>query len=209
MAFIKSDSFYAGLSGKVGDLIFCKGTKGTIVRRASQNKSNHHPTPGQEECRSRFVMANKFLLTAAHVLKMGAIENEEIEVQKRNRSAIRKSIVGGVYPHLFIDFSKLILTKGKMSLPDKLNIKLKEHKLEISWNSRKVNTQSELIIACYSAIQNCWITQLIKFRKDEQSHHFTIPNSLHEGFECYAFVRAINRQAVSNSKYFGGFQCIV
>lgn len=209
MAFIKSDSIYAGLSGKVGDLIFCKSKKGTIVRRSPKNNPNLIATPGQEENRKRFTMANKFLLTAAHVLKMGAVENEEMEVQKKNRSAIRKSIIGGVYPHLFIDFSRVILTKGKMSLPDKLNIKMQAQSLQVIWPRKKVNKKSELVIACYSAIQNSWITKLIKFKKDEKSYHFTIPNSFHDGFECYAFLRDINRQAVSNSKYFGGFQCLV
>ena len=64
MARIKLDPLFAGISGRMGDLVFRKSRNGEIIVSRRPRKSNTPPSAAQMAQRERFKLANAYAKAA-------------------------------------------------------------------------------------------------------------------------------------------------
>ena len=115
MAKVKS-GLGLGLSGTIGGVTFCQQPDGTTSVRDKQKKSDKPRSRGQLSNAMDTSLISSFFKPIPYYIKVG-FELETKPGLNANNIAVpyfRKNAITGVYPDRIIDYSKVILTRGKM-----------------------------------------------------------------------------------------------
>ena len=204
MAKVDPKSMLAGLSGKVGDLVFSTGRNGTFVRAAPSGPGSrkNRPSTLQLEMRARFALASQFVTRAGKVIRLGCGDHTGSPHGLAIKNLI-KDAIEGTGPNLSINFSKVMVSQGRLSKPDNPVLQLlSNRRLEFSWSNRIRKKTAEMVLALFSPVNHQWETEVcvLNFRK---SLFFNVPVALGELLEAYVFMRYSDGSKASDSIYLG------
>lgn len=132
-----------GFSGKAGsvigsswrDIFYIKGLQKKITKPRSQ---------GQLEQQAKFALAVKFLHPVKDILNMGFgnVNPQGATGYNMGISHLLNYSIRGTYPDLEIDYPAVLFTRGKLALPQRVELKLEASNLKLSWNTELHQTNS-------------------------------------------------------------------
>lgn len=203
MAKLDPKSLLAGISGRIGDLVFCTGRNGTIVKAAPKRGGQKKVSSvQQQEMRVRFKMATQFVRGAGIVMRFCCTHEGNSENSLLIKNLMNHAICGEL-PNLYIDYRKLMLSTGKLAKPAGGKVVVNNgRKILLSWTSRKRIKSCELVLAVYSILNNCWEVMTTPL-EDKYQQMWEVPEFLGELLECFLFVRNRDGSGVSDSVYLG------
>lgn len=204
MAKVDPKSLFAGLSGRIGDLVFSTGKNGTFVRAAPARArcSRNPPSTMQQEMRARFALASQFVSRAGKIIRLGCGDSSGSPQGLAIKNLIKDAIEGAA-PNLTLNFSKVMLSRGKLSKPANPVLQLlNDRRLEFSWSNRIRKKTTEMVLALFSPVNSRWEAEVcaLNYRK---SLFFNVPTSMGEQLEAYVFMRYCDGSKVSDSIYMG------
>lgn len=127
----------AGLSGRIGPVIAYVTKDGKQAFR-SYTKPADPKTPKQMAQRAKLVIVNKGLSPLRKIIKQGHPGKEDAYrtlIGKACREAVE-----GTYPELYLDYSKIEITTGRLQLPTDVHLHLDSlsHTAAFRWNTQLV-----------------------------------------------------------------------
>lgn len=141
------------LSGKVGDLVYCKGPSGKqYVRR--RPKIMKEPSEAQLASRLRLKLAANFLSAFRDVIKETWKQKKYKRTPQPFNQATSHTLrcaITGTYPDLKINYEEVCLSYGTLVRPDEPSVLRDENQLLITWETdwRVWDTDSELVVALF------------------------------------------------------------
>lgn len=209
MARLKNGIFGA-ISGKLGPLVggIWKGIP-YLRQRPKKHKTKKPRTAGQIANEEKFKFGNNWLIPFQPFVAIGF---HNLAIGKTAIAAAFAAnyfqVISGVYPHFVVDYSKVILSKGKLPQLENPTITLSAPgAIEITWqpnSGQYTSYNDQLMVVLYSPdlkIADGFIGSAI--RADE---HFTFmfnPQLIGKALEVYLTVVSIDRKKVANSRYMG------
>jgi len=204
MAKVDPNSLFAGLSGRIGDLVFSTRRNGTFVRSAPLRSAvrKNKPSVMQREARARFALANQFVTRAGKIIRLGCGNSNGSPHALAIKNLMRDAIEGCA-PDLYINYNKVMVSQGKLSSPANPVLQILEGRmLEFNWSNRIRKKAAEMVLALFSPKSNYWEAEIcgLNYRK---SMFFSVPVGMGELLEAYAFMRYSDGSKVSDSIYLG------
>lgn len=200
-----------GFSGKVGNSVTYL-LNGQWVQR-SIGKTTRPPSLLQLANRQRTKVSNVFLSPIKDFINVGFKSKALAERKNAHNMASsynRINAIVGHYPHQYIDYSRVLLSEGRMSLPRGVAAKLIPGGLEFSWqvnpdvNGQRWNDQT-MLMAYLPEVQDA-IFIINGARRNEGKDFLKL--SMSEGpviIETYLSFISADHKSVCNSLYTGQF----
>ncbi|MBB6498986.1 DUF6266 family protein [Pedobacter cryoconitis] len=122
--------------GRVGNTV-SYSLNGQIVKRTI-GKSTKKATVSQLSARQQTTVIAKFLNSVLDYINIG-FEFEAKRFRTKNAHNLatsynRRNAIAGTYPDQHINFSKALLSKGKIPVANNISVKVIENGLEFSWD---------------------------------------------------------------------------
>ena len=198
------------LSGTLGDSVWVN-RQGINYKRSKPTHVNNPKSPAQLNHRARFTTMIKFLQPLKNFLRVG------FESQTGNMSAFNaamscnlKTAIVGTYPEYRIDYSKVILSRGK--LPGALHPKVKitsSGEIEFTWDNNSnvpyAMADDKVMLVVYNPEKQQAITIQEGNLRIIGSHSIKLPSSFAgDEVQCFIAFQNLQQSEVSESQYVGG-----
>lgn len=127
-------------TGKLGDLVGCKGPHGYYLRKRSK-PTTREPSVKQLEARARFELVNAFFAPLRDVVYLGAmvprLRGHKTAALGEALSWALRHAVDGTYPDFQINPAKVRITMGAKEVPGDATFELHQSGLlEVGWNGQ-------------------------------------------------------------------------
>lgn len=210
MAIFKKNNFRI-LTGLIGPMIVSTW-KGIMYTRAKPRKSEvkKQGTPGQIAARGKFGYLHQFLRPFHRYLMIGfsgkAIRKTEINAAFT--SNYHHAVIG-VFPNLSIDYSKLLVSAGKLSgliLPSlSCNTEgLMELSWKADWHHQEGEYDDHLLLILYSELHKSTDGFIGHAQRRDGYCSFPVRKEMQKGrIHVYVGLTSQNRRLASNSQYLG------
>jgi hypothetical protein len=198
-----------GLTGRKGNVVsymlngeYVERTIGVITKA---------PTKLQLIGRSKMAIANDLLKPVREFIEIG------FSMQKKDpfdnchnlaKSHIMLRAIGGEYPHLEVDFSKVLFSEGNIPPNPEAQVRVVENGLEFCWDQelmiRGMSANDQVMMLAYCPEKESAFYQIAGSRRDTGKDFLEVaaynqPVTL----EVYLCFVAANRKSISNSVYIG------
>ncbi|TDQ08754.1 DUF6266 family protein [Pedobacter metabolipauper] len=208
------NGIFGSFSGKVGNIVGSMWKSISTIRKAPKKKTKKEKarkprTEAQLAATERFVFVSKWLVPFHEFINVGFlnIADNQTEINLCHSETMKNAITG-VYQNLGIDYSKVIISKGKLAPLEELTVTLTEpNTVELNWKmsypgGAKFNDQLMLAIYCPEFHETeGFIGGITRAR---QKCSFTFRNRLiGKELHVYVGVTAMNRKKIANSVYLG------
>lgn len=210
MAILKTE-VNKGYIGRVGNTVTYV-LNGQIVKRTI-GKSSKKPTISQLSARQKTTLIARFLNPVKEIINVGF--GFEARKLKKNAHNIATSYnwlnaISGSYPDQKIDFTKVLLSKGKSNPTTNIEVKIVEHKLEFTWDiafpDPLVNNSDRTMLVAYSPENNSAIWSIGSAERSEGIANLIIPKKyLFMKLETYVSFISADYKSIFNSIYTGQF----
>ena len=211
MAILKVES-NSGFIGRVGNTVTYL-LNGQIVKRTI-GKCSKEATIPQLSARQKTKIITGFLKPVKEFTNIG-FEFEARLVQKQSAYNIATSYnwlnaLTGEYPDQKIDFSKVLLSRGKMPATTHIDVKFADNRITFKWDETIVNERMKgtdrVMLLAYLPQENRAISLIGGAERLEGSEHLIIPECK-EGvhMETYISFLSADYKSISNSVYCGRF----
>lgn len=197
------------ISGKIGDKVYVIRDGKNYVRNLS-GKSTVPPTDKQLAWRASFTLASQFLMPLSSLINESyrRINPKKSGLQLSIRQLLAEALTG-VYPHVGIDPSKVILIRGNLPSPvGNMTYVAGTDELDFYWPQVSKNFQN----SCDELGTLIWCRTLNEFyselnsgvRRDQEFCTIPIPRAF-KGHEIHVwlFYRSPDHRSFSNSTYMG------
>jgi hypothetical protein len=211
MAILKTES-NKGFIGRVGNTVTYV-LNGQIVKRTI-GKRTEKPSIPQLSGRQKTTLIAKFLNPVKEYITVG-FEFEAMQIRTKNAHNIATSYnwlnaITGVYPDQKIDYSKVLLSRGKMAVTDDIDVKVVDNKLEFLWDTActtaSMKESDRVMLLAYSPQENSALCLIGGAERLEGSEYLVIPdNKGSMRFETYVSFISADYKSISNSVYTGQF----
>ncbi|RZM23366.1 MAG: hypothetical protein EOO88_26410 [Pedobacter sp.] len=197
-------------SGKVGSVV---GTSWRSIDylRSLPKKSKKEPTADQLAQRAKFALAPLYLRPIKDILNIGFGDKNLNKLTGYN-AAVRlflNEVVTGDYPAFSIDFSKMVLSKGSLSVFHGLGANLQGEDIVLTWKSilNRYNAftddtlmvvlfnETKMMYQIYEEITRADLTYTIEIGNDFSG----------DVYDAWAFSMKREGDIVGNSQYLGSF----
>lgn len=197
-------------SGKVGSVIG-SSWRSVDYLRGLPKKSNKASTEPQLAQRTRFALAAQYLSPIKDILNIGFKDKQLNKITGYNAAVkiFLNQAVTGDYPDFVIDFSKVVLSKGSLSVMHGLNGSLQGSDLLLNWQSilNRYNAFADdvLTVVLFNATKNMYMVYE-EAQRAALSYTAVIGTNF-SGDVFYAWAFTVNRDAtaVANSQYLGTY----
>lgn len=199
------------ISGSVGNLTFSKQADGSTTVKEKNGKSDIPLTVNQESVVRDTTITAAFMKPLTDFVKVGYELQAKIQKQNAYNTMVihvRRDTLIGEYPKRMVDFSKVLVTQGKMEPPEDAVVALNEYGLSFSWNT-EINNRGDH----YSdqVMMMAYFPELKKTRymtagaQRNQGKDILMLSGIKRGYvaEIYISFIADNRKNISNSIYLG------
>lgn len=195
-----------GFKGRVGNIVGSKW-KGQSIMRARPDGVSNPRTDLQQNTRMRFALMGHFLSTQRELVRIGF--RTVVSTTTTHNEAMRYNLahaIGGEFPELFIDFSKVKLSFGDLSVLESLEISAASSKsLSLNWVNNAGNGKSGaddlLILGVYDAESGEGFTQLGAFTRKQETALVQLPdNWIGRTVEVFVFMVSGLALGILNSK---------
>lgn len=210
MAIVKG-GIALGFSGKHGNTIFSQQKDGTTIARQVPVASQKPPTVKTLSTLGDTAICSGFLNPIKEFAQVGY--ELQCKIEKRNyynsiSSYVRLNAFTSVYPNRRIDFSKVLVTKGQMQLPEDATVTLTEFGLAFTWNTE---TEAKGIHYSDQVMMLAYFPELEKAKymtagaQRHQGKDLLVLNGIPHGHiaEIYISFISDNRKSISDSVYLG------
>lgn len=200
-----------GLSGTIGPIIVAKW-KGVFYVRSKPKlqRKTKKTSPAKLAAQKKFSFANKFLALFSDYIVIG-FKHLAIDQTEANAAlAINyHTAIAGEYPDLYVDFSKLKLSKG--SLPElfepQFSYNNDQNKIDLIWEAdtrRRAKYDDQVTLVVYSEEQKRVGGKVgIALRRDRQCSFKIDFMRIRGAIHLYLILTSLNRKAVSDTQYLG------
>lgn len=146
------------ISGRIGNLIFCRRYGKTIVR-CLPKKSTKPASVAQLEVRQRFAVIRNFLAPLKSITDRSFPKVGYHTSANRCISYHLKEAAQGHYPNVNINYEAVKISKGNLSKPlNALYKNLKGESLQFSWRtSTHLDTGQIMVFTAYNADRDVWL----------------------------------------------------
>jgi hypothetical protein len=187
------------MSGRIGSMVFYN-INGKQMVRSLPRKSNRKPTEAQLAQQMRITLISSYFSRITYLIGKGyGGSNKCISYHLKNA-------LTGVYPHLTIDQSKVVLTKGRLECPSNATLScLGKHTLNLTWgNSGYFWQDDEVILIIYNEKQGVHNVMRTAVTRAIGIVNLTVPTSF-SGQIVHCWLTFISRDGkqFSNSSYLG------
>ena len=204
---ITPNGLYNNPNGKIGNMVFYT-LRGQLVSRKIGKPGN----PSVPQLANRQAMAITmdvlkgmvgFINEGFYHQSVGTTKNQFNLATSYNK----KNALQGVYPNLSVDYSKLLLSNGKLDSPVKTTMVKTETGVEVSWdgyNDKNCKGDDMAMIILYHPVKGRETTVFYAAKRSDGKCFIPVHERwLAEPLEAYMFFKASNGKAVSDSVYLG------
>ena len=206
MARVK-DGIFGGFSGKIGNVVGCKGETGYYVRSIPSHTVNPQ-TERQQSQRGKFAQAMQFARTLTPFLRIsyrefaGAGKPYHAAVSSFLKNAVVETDSGCA-----IDFAKALISRGSLTAVHQAEIASSDHKITFTWtdNSGEGNaapTDVTLLVAFNKTRWMAVYTDAAACRSDEKADLCIPADWDGDELAVYLGFRSKDGETVANSVYF-------
>jgi hypothetical protein len=211
MAILKVES-NRGFIGRVGNTVTYL-LNGQIVKRTI-GKSSKEATIPQLSARQKTKIITGFLNPVKEFINIG-FEFEARLVQKKSAYNIATSYnwlnaITGEYPDQKIDFSKVLLSRGKMPATNNIEVKFADNRITFKWDETIVNERMKgsdrVMLLAYIPQENRAVSLIGGAERLEGGEHLVIPEC-YDGIHIETYVSFVSAdyKSISNSVHCGSF----
>lgn len=189
------------ISGRIGNIIIVQGKNGTHLRKRAVKKHRPSESEGSRRARHRFAMATCFIRNAVHIVRLG-IWPKSTNAFSQAISELLKHALREDHGECFVDYSKVVLSKGTLAPPEKLAVhSLPSGEIALNYHPPKNNgILKELVVALYNPLANIWDCIKNPFLGDG---NLSFKPTAFDVLEVYVFVRHADGSNASRSIYLG------
>jgi len=197
------------LSGTIGDKVYFV-RKGIQYTRSRPVHSLKPKTAAQLEQRGKFNAVMKFLQPLTVFLRVG-FKNDKATMSPFNAamSYDLKNALTGTYPDYGIDYSRVLVSRGK--LPGALNpaiVSYAASEIEFSWNDNSsaldAMANDKAVLVVYNPVKQDVVYLLSGKSRIGGSQVIFLPTEFSgDTVHCYIAFQKANQTAISNSLYIG------
>jgi len=197
-------------SGKLGSMIGSNWRSISYLKGLSR-KSNKPITEPQLAQRSKFALAPLYLSPIKDILNIGFKDKQLNKITGYNAAVkifLNQAVIGD-YPDYVIDFSKVVLSKGSLSVFHGLNANLQGSDLVLNWQSI-LNRYSSFIDDVLTVVLFNETKNLYLVYEEAQRNALTYTAAIGDSFtgdvfHGWAFAVKRDDTTVSGSQYLGTF----
>jgi len=204
-----------GLSGKLGNVIFSRQKDGTTTVRGYTKPVFGPATLKQLANQQVMRITSGFMKQVKGFIKTGY----ELAADRANQnfnnlmvSHLRREAMIGTYPDLDIDYSKLLLTRGKLQMAADTTVVRDEQGISFSWNPETPETGMHftdrvMMMAYFTAIKRAVYT-VYGVQRQYGADHLVLRDIPSGSIaDVYISFIADDRKQISNSVYLGKLIC--
>lgn len=207
MASIKQ-GILGGFSGKVGTVIGSNWMGISYMRAISPNVKDAR-SPKQLAQREKFALANAFLRPIRSFVNVGfrmyAVQQTAMNAAM---SYTLRNAVKGSSPDFSIDYSKVLVSKGSLELPQNIHLLNNEGEIGISWNDNSglanaLDTDFAMPLA-YNANKMTAVYDMVSSCRGDEGVSLSYPSDwVGDTVHIYLGFISENGALVSDSAYLG------
>ena len=194
-------------SGTIGNVVG-SSWKGIPVIKAKPVRKNFEVSVLQQQQRARFQLISKFLQPLNDLLCQ-TFKKSAVGMSCLNKAfSENKNAVTGDYPAMAIDFSKIVLSKGRLPLGEPPSLVSQEPgKLLLTWKTgdgiNRLLTAGSAFIAAYCEEFNRWIFGQYQIADNVNSYMLDVVPFNGKRVQTYIGFISKGGQRFSESRYMG------
>lgn len=204
-----SDNIYGNFYGKLGNLVSYKLKGRTVVRHIG--KSTKAPSLAQLAIRQKMAIVIRFLRPALAFVNAGFEFEVTGTAKNPHNEAVSvnvKSALQGTYPHISLDYSKVLLSKGLLAPAILPAVSLTGTLLRFTWAVDAdmdwgiKNDRTMLLVYCPDLHQTVYL--LSGARRSAGQDEIELPlGYIGKQLHCYIAFKSSNGKRVSDSVWVG------
>ncbi len=170
-----------GFSGTVGTVIGSGNRKGKDIIRAKSKKPRTNSTEGQINQQSKFGLVTAFLRKLNFLLKIGfkGIAGDEMSSYNYACKVALNEAITGASPDFELDYSKVKLSSGQLSMPTGMAAVLGNEKVTFHWDDNAANskgaTTDKAVMVVYNATNTELTYSLGEFTRVSKTGDLSLP----------------------------------
>ena len=205
-----SSGIFGPIHGKLGSVVGAVWKQTPYLRTIPSEKTEGlKATPAQIACREKFKFVQEWLVPFHPYVTIGFknYAKDKTEINAAFSKNYREATVG-VYPDLSIDYTKVILSKGRLPQLNQIKAEVtSSNSINLTWE-RNYNDDScfddQLMLIAYNRelkivdgfVGGC-------NRCDLKCEHSLDPKLIGKSLDIYVSVISLNGKRISDSKYLG------
>lgn len=187
------------INGSVADITFANW-KGKTVIKSKLEGSDKAPTNAQLLVRDRFKKMTDLSNAFSSVIS-DSLKSQEVTAFNQFRK-LNTSILSGAVGAIVPDYSKLLLSQGKLEALDNVTTSVNAQTITVNWNFQNMgDANDEIIAVAYNPTLNRIVKNTTSVRSSGTTS-FTVPTQW-TGQEVYVYVFSGNKDAKSTTQYLG------
>jgi len=197
------------VSGKVGPVI--GGMWKTIAYIKALPRTKRKRSVKQIATQEKMRFMNKFLVPFHPYINVG-LKNEatsQTEISAAFTANYHETIVG-VHPHLSVDLSKFIFSKGDLPMPPDMAATLVDNTVQFTWKSSKqkwANFDDQLMIVLYDSHLHKATGFTGGVNRNANTCSFELKDSfIGKALHVYASMISWDRKRIANNVYLGNLR---
>lgn len=134
------DGIMGSFKGRVGNVVGYEWRGLSVMRSRPRIKKNRKPTEKQLANRARFNLMQEYLRFRIGFVRKGFSLAPELQRMSQFNVAMSYNLsnaIAGEYPNWYIDYSKVVFSKGDLELPKGISLALEKDILRVSWDTEK------------------------------------------------------------------------
>lgn len=207
------ENIFTGFSGKLGNVVGCKGKNGYYLRTRPENYRDAK-SKGQMRQRSKFMLANELLKNFVPLLRIGYRDC----AGKRSgftaaMSYVMANAINQSEEGASINYEKVKIAQGTLTTAIEAKVELERGKAIFTWkdNSGQGDAQPEdsVMILVYNKIKGQAVYQLGAALRSDSHCELSLPNEWQkEDLTAYIALENEERMCVSNSECLWNGGCL-
>lgn len=202
-----SNEFPGNYKGQIGQLVSYTLNGRKIIRRVGKN--NHPPSMAQLIVRQKMALTIYFLKPILDFIRVGfglAVKDTDQHPHNAATSYNKKHAIEGEYPNQYIDYTKVLVSKGPLEPASDPALKLTGNELEITWTVAKKMDWSlkndRAMILVYNTELHEAVYLLSGTRRSSGKDLFKLPEK-YIGQQLHVYISFISNggHQISNSTY--------
>lgn len=209
--------FLGGFQGQLGTAYGCFWRLMDLIK-AMPRKVKRAATEGQLKTRLRLALMTHLLSGISKIIEVG-FQSLAIGGKSAMNAAVSYNLnnaITGVSPNFTVDFSKLLISKGKLAEPAELDVEMNQAaKVKFSWemDPQMQKEDGEPTDTAVFVLYNPAKDKFVKYRgavmRSELSYVLSVPASFSgDAVQCYMFFVSADGKSVSTSTYRDGVEII-
>jgi hypothetical protein len=198
---------FGPITGRVGDMIYYRLNGQNIARHAGKRVKPF--SEAQLASQAQMGLINVFLKVLVEFLKIGFITTDKKSKKSAYNRAVsynRINAIAGVYPDFMIDYSKVLVSKGKLPVAEGATVELAPEGLRFNWlyNSDMPypRENDRAMLLAYFPLVGASVYVLEGAARKTGTDVLVLPEELLSAhMEVYMSFAAADRKSVSDSIY--------